>query len=352
MVGVGVETKIESTAGPKYILLEHEHRNPIEAIWEVPNAVRGVIFLAHGCQHGAVDFWPKSEACPKCVGLPEEVQIVKEVLARGYAVIAVSSLARNTSKCWHVPSLEAIANSGPGPGRKDIDRTVLAIRTFVQKDRLHGLPLYAMGASSGGAFVLFLASNLYPRFTAVCSQIMGVPYSTMDALVKRISPPWFPHKYPATMFVHMAKRDPMTAEYVKESLAVLNASNVATREILVDPTPLSPTYFSDRIGPPEITPEQSQAIYEALRKKSLIDDTHFLTEDPRHTSWRQALLEAAVPGVETFRLQADLSPISEELNVAWAGHEIVAAPTQAMLDWFETLPSHSPDANSTLPKPV
>lgn len=34
-------------------------------------------------------------------GLPEEVNITRVALHRGYALVALSSAARNSHKCWH-----------------------------------------------------------------------------------------------------------------------------------------------------------------------------------------------------------------------------------------------------------
>jgi hypothetical protein len=75
----------------------------IEVVWQKPRDASRVIFLAHGCSHGAVDFWPKSSACPKCIGLPEERTIVKAALRRGYMVVAISSMDRANSRCWSMP---------------------------------------------------------------------------------------------------------------------------------------------------------------------------------------------------------------------------------------------------------
>merc|ERR550514_2509391 len=75
--------------------------NPIEVIWETPDAApKGIFFAAHGCQHSASDFWWSSdETCSGCLGLPEELRIVKAALSRGLIFVAVSSADR-ASKCW------------------------------------------------------------------------------------------------------------------------------------------------------------------------------------------------------------------------------------------------------------
>ncbi len=130
----------------------------LETLWEVPHQPRGVLFVAHGCSHSGSDWWPPSQRCQHCLGLPEEMIVRRAVrpvllpflqghaampgpcnnstircagcnlllvcrkmhagmaaqrprsrhfarhstqaVERGYAVIAVSSFDRET-KCWH-----------------------------------------------------------------------------------------------------------------------------------------------------------------------------------------------------------------------------------------------------------
>jgi hypothetical protein len=63
-------------------------------------APAGVLFVAHGCGHAALDWFPQSKACPRCVGLPEEMNITAAALARRLALVAVSSAARDSHQCW------------------------------------------------------------------------------------------------------------------------------------------------------------------------------------------------------------------------------------------------------------
>lgn len=66
----------------------------------MPDSPISVLFVAHGCNHAATDFWPPSRRCARCTGLPQERLVRLAALARGYAVVAVSSLDRQT-QCWH-----------------------------------------------------------------------------------------------------------------------------------------------------------------------------------------------------------------------------------------------------------
>jgi hypothetical protein len=79
-----------TAAGPAYELLAGA-----EAMYELPaTSPTAVLFVAHGCQHSATDFWAPTSAAPQCLGLPEEVRIVKAALRAGFAVIAISSQDR------------------------------------------------------------------------------------------------------------------------------------------------------------------------------------------------------------------------------------------------------------------
>ena len=71
------------------------------AVWQIPPSPVGVLFLAHGCNHRATDFFPKTTSCSSCIGLPEEVRISKDALAAHLAVIAISSVDED-SRCWSI----------------------------------------------------------------------------------------------------------------------------------------------------------------------------------------------------------------------------------------------------------
>jgi hypothetical protein len=44
----------------------------VEVAWQKPTIPAvGTVFVAHGCQHAATDFFPQSARCAKCLGLPE-----------------------------------------------------------------------------------------------------------------------------------------------------------------------------------------------------------------------------------------------------------------------------------------
>ena len=140
--------------------------NDLEALWEVPAQPQRVLFVAHGCAHAGSDFWAPSPRCPHCLGLPQEQLVRAAALRRGYAVVAVSSFDRE-SKCWH--NTQAWRS-------EDLRRLPAILRRVVKEEGLQGLPLYALGASSGGGIVLRLAQampEVQVRGRSGTSQLIG-----------------------------------------------------------------------------------------------------------------------------------------------------------------------------------
>jgi hypothetical protein len=179
----------------------------VEVEWQKPDGLaKGAVFLAHGCSHAATDFWPKGPGCRACVGLPEEVSIVQAVLRRGFAAVAVSSNDREYSKCWNPDD--------------DLPRVGKALSTLLPREGLGALPLYLIGASSGGMFVQVMGK--YSRASALESQIMAGPNSLYDK-----------HTLP-TLYTHMV-RDTRTADMVSSNIENLQNLGVPCKQFKVRP---------------------------------------------------------------------------------------------------------------------
>lgn len=52
---------------------------------QIPPKPKGTVVFFHGCVHSGYNYWPRSQACPECLGLPEEMSHVLQALNRGYA---------------------------------------------------------------------------------------------------------------------------------------------------------------------------------------------------------------------------------------------------------------------------
>ncbi|PNW71221.1 hypothetical protein CHLRE_16g692650v5 [Chlamydomonas reinhardtii] len=319
---------------------KYETLKDVEVVWQLPAAgaaaAKGVVFLAHGCSHGAVDFWPKSAGCPQCTGLPEEMNITLHVLTRGYAAVAISSYDRRMSRCWQNMwgSRDEILNSASD--QADFTRVETALKALLARERLEAAPLFAFGASSGGGFVLGLPPVMPGVFSGVAAQIMGGAPKHFEAYERARETDSVVSHWPPTALVHMP-RDGHIGTLVGMNLQELKALKIPHLEIQIPPQPLTPLYMVQRCAP-EVDEATSKAIYEALKAADYLDAEGFLRHNPRLApDWRLILQRANVPGVTSgkLRLEPDLSPLAEELNHLYGAHEISSESTTDLLDWWE-----------------
>lgn len=292
---------------PKYARVNGD----IETLWQAPRSgpVKGALFMAHGCKHQATDFFERRgqdgwelEACShsnfgRCLGLPEERQLVSEARSRGYYVVAVSSTGH--ARCW----------SGG-----DVQRAKAALAHVFQAEGLdEGTPVLATGASSGGAFMSSLALELQRPPKCVVPQVSALHDVASFASLKV-----------PTLFVHMKARDPGTATRIESDIKELRQKGVLVKELQVDPVPLRGELEA------HLGHVQAAAIESALQSGGFLQNG-LLTADPRASTWRHAVGLK----VDGDSLVADESPLAELLNVAFARHEFTARFAAAMLDFCE-----------------
>ncbi|KAL4426995.1 hypothetical protein ABPG77_009556 [Micractinium sp. CCAP 211/92] len=299
------KAQAESSRWPKRRVIKD-----LETLWEVPHQPRGVLFVAHGCSHSGSDWWPPSQRCQHCLGLPEEMIVRRAAVERGYAVIAVSSFDRET-KCWHNTAASR---------SEDLQRVPDILRAVMKEEGLSELPLLSFGASSGGSFALRVGA-LMPEVKGVVSQITPVNPSIFKGLDR---------PFPPTIFVHMAERDPSKAETVAAALGVLKESGTPAAEIRVGPRPCTPEFLQRS---PLIPQKMARSIVDALTEAGLLDEGGYFIEDPRRTGkqWRDLLK----PLVGELSLEADVSQVAELFNVAYARHELIGDTTDVSLAWLE-----------------
>ncbi|KAK9169951.1 hypothetical protein Syun_002091 [Stephania yunnanensis] len=277
-----------------------EYRSGTDVIWQIPKSAKAVLFLAHGCNGRAMNFWDKSPECPKCVGLPEERLITLNALSRKFAVLAISSVG----ECWSL-----------GEERNAVKEI---IRWWIRKHKLDTLPLTALGASSGGYFVSALAMDM--KFNSIVSMIA-------EGVFHRFK---IPDAYPPTLFVHMPK-DSSRLQLVRKNIESLREKGVDVAEIECMEFPLTPSLLSDRI--PEVNASLSVQLFELFRKNGVIDERGYMVKDGRATRWKDTLKDEKVP----FLVQNDLfHHIQEELNLAYAYHEMTSLQMDQILEWFES----------------
>jgi hypothetical protein len=93
-------------------------RNSRRSTWQVPKNPKGAVFLAHGCVHSAYNFWPQSEACPECRGLPEELSHTLQALKLGYAGEGLGGTLHHladTGGSWGRESPSTLVKKPPSP---------------------------------------------------------------------------------------------------------------------------------------------------------------------------------------------------------------------------------------------
>lgn len=291
-------------------------KEDIETLWQrPPGEVKGMLFIAHGCNHQATDFFTMQgrdgwqfTGCEKsfsgsCLGLPEEVEMRRAARNRGYLVVTVSG-GNGKHSCWD--------------SRRDVDRVKLALQYVREQEGLQSVPLFATGASSGGALVGALAAAGVPHLKCVSPQV-----SAIDV------PATFPQDV-SIFFVPMV-RDKGTAAQVQQNIQQLKKQGIRVAQQVVKESPLSDKFLENNgVG---LTPGAADEAMASFRKSGVVNEHAFLKEDPRVSNWRQAV--KAVPKSELGSTKPDASKLSELLNVAYAFHELTAQYILEMLNFCE-----------------
>ncbi|WCJ43515.1 hypothetical protein M5689_024249 [Euphorbia peplus] len=274
-------------------------RNGTDVIWQIPDSPKAVLFMAHGCNGRASNFWDRSPSCPKCVGLPEERRLVLYAVAHKFAVITVSSAGR----CWTLSAETQIV--------KDI------IQWWLQENKLDKLPMVALGASSGGYFVSALATVL--RFRSIVLMIAEGVFDRIDIT----------ENYPATLFVHMPK-DLYRQQKISEFVELLKEKHVDVAEIECIEFALSASFLADRI--PGLDQTVASKLLKVFKDKGFVDRKGYMKKDGRATPWKAALRESEEHLVDKNLVQH----VQEELNLAFAYHEMTSLQSEQIFKWFES----------------
>ncbi|CAK9314695.1 unnamed protein product [Citrullus colocynthis] len=278
---------------------KREFRNGTDIISQIPDSPKAVLFFAHGCNGKAVNFWDKSPGCPFCVGLPEERLIVLHALSRHFAVLTISS----SQKCWTLGKELAVV--------KDI------IHWWVEKNKLEKLPLVGLGASSGGYFLSVLATKL--KFNSITLMIAEGLYEQMEVT----------ERYPPTLFVHMPK-DNFRQQKINENMEFLKGKGIDVAEIECLEFVLSPHFLADRI--PGLDKSVSAKLFELFQAKGFVDGNGRMLKDGRATQWKEALKTSGI----SLPDNSLTNHIQEELNLAFAYHEMTSLEADKIFTWFES----------------
>ena len=294
----------------------YENIKGIEAVYQIPKSPKLIVILLHGCSHSATDFFPKNEKCIHCIGLPIEVSIVTDLLTNKAIPLAISSHNRD-HKCW----------SAVDDDPKLISESILYFMQHIVKDTT--LPIYLFGASSGGNYASYYAqyaSQYGVNIAGVIVQISPLQINTLPPSGYNIP----------NAIIHMPK-DKRMSKYIKHQIAQLS-TYFPIKEYIIHPIPLSIQHFS-----PILNPIDANNFITALYKAGLLNDTYYLLYDPREVrimtpSWRDTAKRTLSQDIinKDNNLIADISGISELMNVAWASHEISAQYVIEAIQWCST----------------
>nr|CAD1842218.1 unnamed protein product [Ananas comosus var. bracteatus] len=276
-----------------------EFMNGTEVIWQIPNSPKAALFIAPGCTIRASNFWDKSTFCPNCDGLPEERAFVLQALEREFAVLTISSL----EECWSFG--------------KELENVEWIIKWWVRENKLEGLPMTALGASSGGYFVSALAFKM--RFGSITIMIA-------EGVFVNIA---IGNDYPPTLFVHMPK-DRIRMSNILRNMEDFKAKGVDVKEVRCMDFPLIPNVLSDRI--PGVNRSFAVKIVEVFHEKGFVDEKGYMKMDGRAIPWKESLKE------KNLLSESDewIKHVEEELNLAYGYHEFCSLKSEDIFEWFDS----------------
>ncbi|CAN0913925.1 hypothetical protein LINGRAHAP2_LOCUS28226 [Linum grandiflorum] len=280
-----------------------EFRNGTDIIWQIPSSSpKAILFLAHGCNGKAANFWDKSPTCPNCIGLPEERLLVSNALSRNFAVLAISSRKR----CWTF--------------REEMSTVKDIIQRWVREKNLDKIPVVALGASSGGYFVSALATKM--NFSSITIMIAEGVFGAMD----------IPNDYPPTLFVHMPK-DIDRQQKIGMAMEMLKSKGVDVAEVECLDLPLSRGFLAERV--PGLDPSVSARLFDLFKGNGFVDEKGYMKRDGRVTRWKEAVRKSGIRVEEAL-----FQHVQEELNLAFAYHEMTSLPSNDVFKWFESHLKH------------
>jgi hypothetical protein len=289
-----------------------------------PSSSKGIVLLLHACTHTALKFFSSSPStCPNCVGLSEELRIVRLVIASGYIPVAISSIDR-MSGCWSVAPdvarIEAVLK------HSSISQFIKTATTSSDSGRNLTSRIIAIGASSGGAF----AAELVTRDIVDSALIMVMSLSNDVVTKLRISP--------KPIYLAPMSRDVGTMKRVMKNYHDLESVRnfIILDTSTCDSFPLTTRYLIERV--PGMTTDTGNELISMLKNGGYIDvmNNRFIV-DPTNSNWRTFISPANTTHWKNeFVLTPGYSPLAKALNRAWAFHEYCSETVIPALEFFET----------------
>jgi hypothetical protein len=239
--------------------------------------------------------------------------------------VAFSSQQRTGSRCW--------SNEFPATLNPDVQQITNAFPKIL-KTKFHSgdtasLPLYAIGASSGGTFISILSQAL--SFAGLEIMISpghkgAIQWMAEQKQTTTASPP-------RIAFVYMPKDTLFagTQQIARQQEILRDCCQVATYES--HPQPVTGKWLSDRID--NLSLDQATTLVNQLVDVAVLDkETHFLVQDSRR-AWKNEIEKRAIQlGLDDLILPF----LQELLNLADGGHELTSEHIDEVFAfWKQTL---------------
>ncbi|KAF8085512.1 hypothetical protein N665_0665s0021 [Sinapis alba] len=124
-------------------------------------------------------------------------------------------------------------------------------------------------------------------------------------------------------------KDVYRQQKVREFLEGLRMEGVDAAEIECLDLPMSPGFLADRI--PGFDSGVSVKLFKVFREKGFVDEKGYMKRDGRRTPWKQAL-----SGYKISLEESMVTPVEEELNLAYGYHEMTSVQSEQIFNWFES----------------
>lgn len=276
------------------------HHNPFSSY-----QLAGVALLLHACRQSASDWFT----------LPEHRRITAELLRHQIAVLAISS-SNTVTHCWstHYPAAQ----------NYDAVRVRLAVRQWIISQGIsHTAPFYAIGVSSGAAFLSVIAAAQF--IPSLVAQAFYLSAGNLRALKNATD------VFPNTLFVRLQH----DRYYAPSSVVFTARSTLLARRVpLVAELPMPFEQWNPRSlhdHEPLIPLEASVAIFNCLSECNHEIECAVAVAATKNSSvsdvWNQPHLQRA------------LGQLGRVLS---GGHELSAAHADQVVDW---LVQHSRNSN-------
>ena len=283
---------------------------------------RGIVLLLHACSHSAFKFFSPSQTCINCVGLSEELRIVRLVIEEGYTPIAISSINR-VRGCWSMkqdmPRIESVLKYWREEEIQQYDHVV------------NNNNIFAIGASSGGAFAAELLTRDVVQGALV--MVMSLSNNVMQKMKrKQTQKPIYlaPMPRDANTMQHVIQNYKECDSIMKEYI-VLDKSSCASLPVTIE-------YLIQRV--PGMTVQMGNELIQQLKQATHIDTiSNMLIVDPTKSKWRDIITSTTknkTHWMDIFDLTPGYSPLAKALHRAWAFHEYCSEVVVPALRFFES----------------